>query len=597
MLLFFLQARHLFFGLAAHCAAVFPFALPPSQAQLIGHFALPLELTQQPLPPTRTALSPLQKNLAWLLENGPAARFGFTGLNGKAEQADQLLIDLYLDNCMKPFWVAEDGVQSKAGQLLAALDKAEEDGLDPSRYRAAAIAALLPARDTESLARLDIMLTLALNAYITDMRKGRAASIRLDPRLAAAVRDSDSETDMAEIVREGLNSSDLSGFLEQQVPQHADYQALKRLLAEYRRLEAAGGWPQIPPGQKLEPGMADQRLELLARRLLITGDLPALPAPLAAALNQPQPLLYEGELVKAVKRFQLRYNLKQDGIVGKATLAALNIPVRDHVSKIQINLERWRWLPHQLGASRILINIAGFTLTSMNNERAELLMPVIVGEIYNKTPVFSRAMTYIEINPYWNVPPSIARKEIVPKMQKDPSYLSRQRIRIFAGWNEGAAEVSPASINWQTIGSGITRYRLRQDSGPGNALGTIKFMFPNSKNIYMHDTPGRSLFQRTQRTFSHGCIRLSRPMELALRILQQDGRSVTKEALQKAVASKKQQIFVLKQPLPVHILYLTALVAEDGSPHFYDDIYGYDSQLAEALLIDRPPFRGTYSYQ
>lgn len=594
MLLFFLQAKHLLLGLAAHCAAVFPFALP-GQAQLPGNFALPLELAQNDSPPP-SALSPLQENLAWLLEDGPAARFGFTGLHGQPEQADQLLLSLYMDNGMKPFWVAEHGVQARAGELLAVLDRAEEDGLDPARYRPAAIAALLPARDAESLARLELMLTLALNAYITDMRKGWAASTRLDTRLLAAVRDSDSETDVAEVVREGLRRSDLADFLARQAPQHRAYQALKKLLAQYRRLEAAGGWPQIPPGGKLEPGVADHRLELLARRLLITGDLAALPASMTAAPGLPPPV-YEGELIQAVKRFQRRYNLKQDGIVGKITLNALNIPVRDHISKIRLNLERWRWLPHQLGGRRILVNIAGFTLTSMNNEETELFMPVIVGEIYNKTPVFSHVMTYIEVNPYWTLPPSIARKEIVPKMRKDPGYLSRQRIRIFAGWHEGAPEVASASINWRTIGSGITRYRLRQDPGPGNALGRIKFMFPNSKNIYMHDTPGQELFHRTRRTFSHGCIRLSRPLELALHILQEDGQRMTKEGLRKAVASKKQQVLVLNTPLPVHILYLTALEAEDGSVHFYDDIYGYDSQLAEALLIDSPASRSAYSYQ
>lgn len=588
MLLFLLQAKHLLLGLAAHCAAVFPFALP-GQAQLPGNFVLPLELMQNTLS-SPSALSPLQKSLALLLESGPAARFGFTGLHGKPEQADQLLLELYLDNGMRPYWVTEYGVQAKAGQLLVVLDKAEEDGLDPARYRAATIAALLSARDVDSLARLDVMLTLAMNAYVTDMRKGRVASTRLDTRLFAAVRDSDSETDVAELVRTGLNSNDLIGFLAQQAPQHRAYRALKELLATYRRLEAAGGWPQIPPGQKLEPGMADQRLELLAQRLLITGDLTA---PLAAT----PPLLYEGELVKAVKRFQLRYNLKQDGIIGKGTLNALNISVRDHVNKIRLNLERWRWLPHQLNGRRILVNIAGFTLTSMNNEQTELFMPVIVGEIYNKTPVFSHAMTYIEINPYWTVPPSIVRKEIVPKMRKNPGYLSGQRIRIFAGWHEGAPEIAPASINWQLIGSEITRYRLRQDPGPGNALGRIKFMFPNSQNIYMHDTPSQALFQRTQRTFSHGCIRLSYPIELAWHILQHDGSSLTKEQLHKAVASKKQRVFILNQPLPVHILYLTALAAEDNSPHFYDDIYGHDSQLAEALLIDSPDHRGLYSYQ
>ncbi|CAK8722141.1 MAG: Murein L,D-transpeptidase YcbB/YkuD [Candidatus Electronema aureum] len=585
------QAGHIILCLALHCTAAF-FCSLTGQAQTIGQEqCLPQSPPVLPdLPPS--GLSPLQQSLYWLLKSKPTARFGFTGLQDDPAQMDALLTELYMDCGIIPRWVTEYGPdQKRVHDLLEVLEKAGEEGLVPARYRPADIVALLPARDRESLARLDILLTLAMSSYINDMRKGRAASSRFDPNLLAAVRDSGG--DVPQMIKEGLISSNLKQFLAMQAPQHQAYFALKKLLAEYRRIEAAGGWPQIPTGKKLEPGMADERLGLLAQRLLITGDLPSSSA---TDIQQKTFEMYDDELVKAVKHFQTRYNLEHDGIIGTTTLIALNIPVQDHISKIILNLERWRWLPHQLGGRRLLVNIAGFSLTGMNDEQTELFMPVIVGEFNHKTPVFSEAMTYMEINPYWTVPPSIARKEIVGKMQKDPRYLSKQRIRIFTGWHESAAEISPAAINWHTIGAGITRYRLRQEPGKGNALGTIKFIFPNNKSIYMHDTPGQALFKQVKRSFSHGCIRVSRPLDLATYILQHDGQEMSEKQLKKRIASGKQIAIILKNPIPVHILYLTALVAEDGTAHFYDDVYGNDALLAEALRVDSPDKPGQYSF-
>jgi len=225
-------------------------------------------------------------------------------------------------------------------------------------------------------------------------------------------------------------------------------------------------------------------------------------------------------------------------------------------------------------------------------------MPVIVGKTRHKTPVFTHTMRYIVFNPYWNIPDSIAEHEMVPKMIKDPDYLRRQRIRIFEGWDKNAREIDPAAIDWKTIGKGIRRYRLRQDSGPDNALGTIKFMFPNKYHVYMHDTPAHSLFKRNNRSFSHGCIRVSDPRKLALYILANDDPGWSKERIDALISKGKHTVVSLKKPFPVHILYRTALVdPRNNRIHFYNDVYGRDSLLAEALFTGEHPVKCKFSYK
>ncbi|CAK8723035.1 Murein L,D-transpeptidase YcbB/YkuD [Candidatus Electronema halotolerans] len=535
---------------------------PLGQLQPAGHFQAPPSL---------------DKDLFWLLKNQPAVRFSVSSPK-HSEAQDALLNDLYAYNGVQPYWVTEYGPKEKASVLIAFLTHADEDGLDPSRYHLHELAALLHVRDVEGLARLDIMLTLVLSAYLKDMHLGQAAPFPL----SSAGKGKDK--DIAQLTLQGLNSPDMAIFLAEQAPQHQEYQALKALLAKYRRLDFAGGWPKIPSGPTIRPGDADQRVDLLAKRLYLSGDLSALP--LASAEGRRRGI-YDKQLVKAVKHFQRRCGLEPDGAVGTKTQALLNRSVEEEIRTIRLNLDRWRGLPHQFSSHHLLVNIAGFDLTMLNNGQPELTMPVIVGKEDHKTPVFSHAMSYIEINPYWNIPPSIAQKEIVKKMQQDSSYLRKQRIRIFAGWNGNAPEISASAINWHRIGARIRKYRLRQEPGKGNALGTVKFMFPNRKNIYLHDTPGHSLFQRARRAFSHGCVRVSHPLDLAWQILNNDGQTISKEKLQKQIATGRQAVFVLRQPLPVHIVYLTVRVSEDGMAHFYEDIYGRDALLAKALFHDQ----------
>ncbi len=531
-----------------------------------------------------TARDKLHQSLNTLLENLPTTRLGFSELQAEPTTVDRVLLSMYLANDIQPYWVRAQGPGQKAEALLSVLNTAHEDGLNPDHYRLIDIHNLWQSRKPEDLAELDVMLTLAMGSYVADMREGRAITCRLDPKLFAAARDH--KVDIIEVIHQALAAPDIVLFLRQQAPQHQGYQSLKKALAYYRNLEEQGGWPAIPQGKVLKPGMQDDRIDLLVKRLTITGDL-----------QQPvsRTAVYDDQLVAAVKHFQKRYNLEQDGIIGKATLAALNIPVQDHIRRIIINMERWRWLPHKLDGQRLLVNIAGFYLAGIQDEQLEITMPVIVGKVYHKTPVFTHTMRYIEFNPFWNIPNSIAENEIVPKMIKDPQHLAKERIRIFKGWQENAPEVSPSSIDWLTIGKGIRNYRLRQDPGPDNALGTIKFMFPNKYDVYMHDTPAHSLFKRNNRSFSHGCIRVSDPRRLALYLLAKDGEGWSKQRIDALIASGKRLIIPLKKPFPVHILYRTVLVdPRDNTIHFYDDIYGRDTLLARALFTGNQPVQCRY---
>lgn len=543
-------------------------------------------LTDQPV----RAASPdsqdrLQQSLTQLLENNPTTTLGFTTIQADPSAVDRVLLSLYLKDNIRPYWVNTYGPYQKAEALLSVLNTAEEDGLNPDHYRLIDIHNLWESKKSEDLARLDVMLTLAMGAYVTDMREGRAVTCLLDPKLFAAARDQ--KVDIIEVIRQGLSAPDLVQFLQQQAPQHFGYQSLKKILVKYRKLEARGDWPEIPAGKVLKPGMQDDRINLLVKRLTISGDLKTTVTPSKT---------YDDQMVEAIKHFQYRYNLEQDGIIGKATLAALNIPVQDHIRRIIINMERWRWLPHTLDGRRLLVNIAGFHLAGIHDEKLEITMPVIVGKVYHKTPVFSHTMRYVEFNPYWNIPNSIAENEMVPKMIKDPDYLQKERIRIFDSWQENAQEINPATIDWQTIGKGIRKYRLRQDSGPDNALGTIKFMFPNNYNVYMHDTPAPSLFKKNNRSFSHGCIRVSRPRDLALHILDRDDHGWSKERIDALIKKGKRTVIPLKKPFPVHILYRTVLVdPRDNTIHFYDDIYGRDTLLAQALFTGNQPVQCRYS--
>lgn len=486
------------------------------------------------------------------------------------------LRQFYADRAFKPLWIEADGANARAKVVAAILAAADQDGLDPEDYAASAIAARLDARDPVALAELEVLISRAVARYAADQIAGRTVPAEVDSEL----RIKPERPGVGSVLLAVDGAPDLADYLASFAPRTPNYRRLKEALAAYRAISAAGGWRQVPEGPSLKPGMSDPRVPILRERLILAGDLSA-----EIAIPPEAAELYDPALEAAVKRFQWRHGLTQDGVAGKKTVAAMNVPVEARIKQMLLNMERRRWMPDDLGERYVFVNMADFELKVVDGPRTVHDTRVVVGTPYHRTPVFSAMMTYVVLNPYWNITPSIARNEILPKLRKDVSYLERNNIVVLSDWSEGAVPVDPRTVDWSRVSSRSFPYKLRQEPGDQNALGRIKFMFPNPYNIYLHDTPARQLFRETVRSFSHGCIRVEHPIELGALLLQADGW--TKEKLDAAIATGEQKVITLRQPIPVHLTYLTAWVNKDGSVHFRDDIYGRDKLLAEALLPDQ----------
>jgi len=370
-------------------------------------------------------------------------------------------------------------------------------------------------------------------------------------------------------VEAALSTRDLRKYLAEQLPSHLQYRALREALLRYRTIAAAGGWPTIDSGPTLRPGASDRRVGAVRRRLYITGDL--------SSERTISSQLYDSEVTAAVKRFQRRHGLREDGILGQATRTAMNIPVEDAIGRIIVNLERWRQQERNLGENHVLVNIAGFNLQGVKEGRVQIEMAVIVGKPHQQTPVFDDAIEYVEFNPYWNVPTTIAYREILPKLKKDSAYLKKHGFRLFDGWGPGAKEIDPDSVDWKHMGRRIRQYRIRQDPGPENAVGKVKFVFPNSCSVCMHDTPHRALFSRPRRAFSHGCIRVSQPPQLASYVLGGEVSGWGLEHVNGVIEAGQRRIVDLATPLPIHIVYQTVWVDKEGALHFNPDVYARGS--------------------
>jgi murein L,D-transpeptidase YcbB/YkuD len=311
----------------------------------------------------------------------------------------------------------------------------------------------------------------------------------------------------------------------------------------------------------------DVRIPLLRKRLIASGDL-------AAPTEEEYFSLFDETLREAVQRFQTRHGLIADGVVGAKTLTELNVPVSERIRQLAASLERCQPLPSLLEPRHILVNIADFTLKLYEDGELRLSMPVIVGKTYRQTPVFNGRISSLVLNPAWEVPHSIATKDLLPKIKKNPGYLRKSAIRVFLGWNPGT-EIDSAGVDWTSLSPSRFPYRLRQEPGPANALGRVKFLFPNPYDVYLHDTPSRDLFQKDDRTFSSGCIRLARPLELAVYLLQGTPLG-SMEALTAAIASDKTQSIPIPSPIAVYMAYMTAWVDRDGTVQFRRDIYNRD---------------------
>ena len=522
----------------------------------------------------------------------------------KAEQAIlrsgplvPVLQALYRGNGLRPLWIQGQLPTLSAGTVHAALMAASLHGLDAEDYRARWIGErLAAARDrsveggatpavVSELAELDLTLTLALLRYLADVHNGRASARQIAGVWTKAKAFPDSSTLLDAVPR----PAQLQKLIADAAPAYPMYGRLLKARATYEALIAARREaPRLALQGKIEPGDSSDLVPAIAARMIELGDLAASAYPLLESMSSSaSPQRYEGALVEAVERFQGRHGLAADGVVGKGTLAAMQAPNRQRMRQIDLALERLRWLP-PLTADRIIgINIPEFTLWAYARDPEEggqmklvLQSRVVVGrQGRTPTPVFIASMNRVDFAPYWNVPISIARAETLPRLRRDPGYLASQNLEFVAADGRTVLhDVTAANLAAVQRGA----MRIRQRPGDKNALGKVKFTMPNSMNIYLHDTPSRSLFSQSKRDFSHGCIRVEKPFELAQYALADDP-AWEDAAIAQAMESDTLRVVNLARQIPVVVFYTTATVDDSGTLRFLPDIYGYDEKLNAAM--------------
>jgi murein L,D-transpeptidase YcbB/YkuD len=482
-------------------------------------------------------------------------------------------------------WTSAGAPVSQALAMIGQFKQAQYKGLNPPDYDAslwdARLAALAPATAKPALTdlvRFDLAMTVVSMRYVSDLHLGR-----INPRhFKFGLGAGPDRIDLADFLRTRLlTAQDVPAVIASVERQHAGYKRAEAALAHYLQLAAQGDGPAVPvPAKSVRPGDPFAGIPQLVQRLRQLGDLEAADNP---ALHG---TVYDGVLVDAVKHFQIRHGLEPDGVLGRGTIAELNKPLRQRIMQLDLALERYRWLPPGFSQAPILINIPEFRLRTLRRaEGGFLTMRVVVGKAYRtQTPVFADQMRYVIFRPYWNVPASIARAELIPKIARDPSYLASHGFEVVAG-NQviTGGDVSAGVLDGLRSGA----YQIRQRPGPKNALGLVKFVFPNSYNVYLHGTPAVSLFARARRDFSHGCIRLQDPVALAAWVLR-DKPGWTPDRIREVMNGDQTVKVDLDHPIPVLILYSTAVVEPDGEVRFFDDIYGYDAKLEKALAAGYP---------
>lgn len=475
----------------------------------------------------------------------------------------------------EPAWIEGRSPRRQIRDLVDALKGSRADGLDPELYGLTALEARVQEASrgflskkgfkAEEAGALDVWLTYIYMKFASDLADGLSDLARVD----AAWQIQPEQFDPLAHLARALEDNSIKRSLGDLMPTAPQYRELRKALAAHRTLAERGGWPAVPANARIKPGQRAAVAGAIARRLAASGDYSGPVSEREGSEN------YSLELQDAVKRFQRRHGLEPDGIVGPAVAAEMNVPVGARIDQIALNMERWRWLPRDLGARHILVNIPAYQLEVWDNGRVPLAMRVVVGKKESATPIFDDRMTYVVFSPYWNVPPDIARDETLPSMLSDRGFLERTNMEIV---DRSGSVVDPSDVD----ASDTTKYRFRQRPGGSNSLGLVKFMFPNQFNVYLHDTPADALFERAGRSLSHGCVRVEQPEALAAYVLS-DQPDWTAERIAAAMHSGQEQTVKLKSPLPVYLGYFTASVAADGSLQFLNDVYGVDKRQQQLL--------------
>ena len=475
----------------------------------------------------------------------------------------------------KPAWSTPEGPNDRADRLLEAIRTVIDDGFTANHYplhrleRALRYAWNDP-NNTAVMVELDLMMTDAFMRVAHDLSAGIVDPSTLGIGISSFKWD---ETNLRRI-ESGIETGRMIEALESFRPRQEQYERLREALKLHLAIAQKGGWPQVAEGKTLRPGDSDPRVRQIRKRLAATGDLPR-----GTSIYGSK---YDDKLADAVKEFQRRYGLSADGIIGAGTIEAMNISPAQVARMIELNMERWRWLPEDLGRRYLWVDITGGQLSLTDQDSVRLDMRVMIGRVDDPTPTFSDTMTYLVINPYWEVPASIVMKKLYPYFSEDPTFFQRHGIEVYSGWRSSARRVDAAKVDWKSYDPGYLPFRFRQKPGPLNAMGRIKFMFPNRYDIYIHDTPSRYLFARERYAYTSGCVRVRRPIDLAVTLLE-DTHWWTEKRVRRQLRNGDERILHLKRPIPVHLTYFTVSVMNDGRLQFHRDIYGWDNLLDSVL--------------
>lgn len=464
---------------------------------------------------------------------------------------------VYQARQFEPLWPAGP----RRDRLLAVLGDAASEGLDADAYLTPVLRDRLAAGAADEL---DVLLTDAALRYAHDQRVGRIGPDQVDVDWQHARNTFDTVAFVAKLAQ----SDDQLSPLADLAPPYMGYQRLRHALANMRKLQQAGGWPAIPAVGKdsIRPGMQDDRVPFVRKRLKVTGEYTG---------TDLEGTTLDDALSHAIMRFQAHHGLDVDGVLGRGTAEAMSMTAEQRVNQLAANLERWRWLPRRLEPQHVVVNIGGQYLELVKDGEVVLQTKVVVGKPDHRTVAFRAAITSVTLNPPWNVPDSIASKEILPELKRNPDYLAHNRLQIVGA----SAPDSDADIDWHSYSR--FPYQLRQTPGVGNSLGVVKFNMPNGNDIYLHDTPSKGLFQRARRAFSHGCVRVQDPVRLAATLI--DKEDYAPDKIKDRIKGGNTQTVQLAKPLPIYLFYFTAWVDSDGKLELRDDIYGYDRGISSQM--------------